>query len=64
MSTVIRILIGIGLFTFGYHIGREVGRLEPIRDELERIRKHSGVTIEGEKAEQTSQTADEASRSA
>jgi hypothetical protein len=51
MSTIIRILIGIGLFTFGYHLGREVGRLEPIRDELSRSRTRRGVTIEGEKVE-------------
>lgn len=50
MSTIFRILIGIGLFTFGYHLGREVGRLEPIREELSRARRR-GVTIDGEKSE-------------
>jgi hypothetical protein len=48
MSTIIRILIGIGLFTFGYHLGREVGRMEPIRDELSRMRGRKGFTIEAE----------------
>jgi hypothetical protein len=49
MSTVIRILIGVGLFTFGYHLGREVGRTEPLREELRRARGRTGITIQGEK---------------
>ena len=52
MSTIIRILIGIGLFTFGYHLGREVGRLEPIREELRRARAgRKGDTIDAEQPE-------------
>lgn len=54
MSTVFRILIGIGLFTFGYRVGREVGRMEPIRDELNRVHGRRGVTIDAEKAEPAS----------
>ena len=46
MSTVIRILIGIGLFTFGFHLGREVGRMEPLVEELERERRRRGITID------------------
>jgi len=54
MSTIIRILIGVGLFTFGYHLGREVGRLEPIREELRRAREgRKGYTIDGEQAGST-----------
>jgi hypothetical protein len=49
MSKVMRVLIGIGLFTFGFHLGREVGRMEPIVDELKRTRRRRGVTIDGEK---------------
>ena len=30
MSTAIRILIGIGLFAFGFQLGRAVGRLDPL----------------------------------
>ena len=51
MSTIVRVFIGIGLFTFGYQLGRAVGRVEHIRDELERAREPQGVTIEGEAAE-------------
>lgn len=51
MSTIFRILIGIGLFAFGYRIGREVGRMEPIREELSRVRRRRGVTIDAQKAE-------------
>jgi len=47
MSTLFRLLIGVGLYSFGYYLGREVGRLEPIRLELERARKRRGLTIEG-----------------
>jgi len=48
MSTVIRLLIGLGLFTFGFHLGREVGRMEPYIDELDQARRRRGVTIDGE----------------
>ena len=52
MSTIIRIFIGIGLFTLGYHVGREVGRLEPIREELRRAREgRKGYTIDAEQTE-------------
>ena len=39
MSTLIRVLCGLGLMALGYYVGREVGRLEPIRDELFRSRR-------------------------
>ncbi len=39
MSTLIRVLCGLGLMALGYYVGREVGRLEPIRDELFRTRR-------------------------
>ena len=51
MSTAIRILIGIGLFTFGFQLGRVVGRLEPITQELRAMRRRQGTVIEGEKAD-------------
>jgi hypothetical protein len=51
MSTAIRILIGIGLFSFGFHLGRAVGRLDPLAEELRAMRRRRGVVIEGEKAE-------------
>jgi hypothetical protein len=51
MSTLIRILIGIGLVTFGYHIGREVARVGPMREELEQMRGRRGETIDAKEAE-------------
>ncbi len=32
---IYRILVGVGLTLLGYYVGREVGRAEPIRKELE-----------------------------
>jgi hypothetical protein len=29
-----RIVAGIGLFALGYYLGKEVGRTEPVREEL------------------------------
>ena len=37
---LLRVILGAGLFAFGYYLGREVGRHEPIREELEQARKH------------------------
>ena len=34
-----RLIIGVGLFTLGYYIGREVGRTEHVRRELEQARQ-------------------------
>ncbi len=39
MASVIRLLIGAGLFALGYYVGREIGRLESIRDEMRRLRE-------------------------
>ena len=35
---LIRLIAGVGLFAFGYYLGKQVGRMEPIRDELARER--------------------------
>ncbi len=39
MASVIRLLVGAGLFALGYYVGREIGRLESIRDEMRRLRE-------------------------
>jgi hypothetical protein len=31
---IVRALVGIGLFTLGYFVGKEMGRAESIRDQL------------------------------
>jgi hypothetical protein len=33
-----RLIVGAGLFALGYFVGREVGRMEPIIQELQRAR--------------------------
>ncbi len=38
-SVIIRILIGLSLFAFGFYLGRELQRTAPIRDELAAKRK-------------------------
>jgi hypothetical protein len=39
MDTVVRIVIGAGLFVFGYLLGREVGRTESIREGLKKAQE-------------------------
>jgi hypothetical protein len=34
----LRLITGVGLLALGYYVGKQVGRMEPIRDELERAR--------------------------
>ena len=36
-----RLVVGVGLFALGYHLGREIGRADPIRDELKRARRQN-----------------------
>ena len=36
---IVRMLTGAALLLLGYYIGREVGRTEPIRKELEEARQ-------------------------
>ena len=33
-----RLITGLGLLALGYYVGKQVGRMEPIRQELERTR--------------------------
>ncbi len=35
---IIRVLLGAGLLALGYYVGREVGRAEPIRKQLDEAR--------------------------
>lgn len=35
---IVRLLLGAGLFAFGYYVGKQVGRTEPIREEMARAR--------------------------
>ena len=39
---LIRMTVGVGLLAFGYYLGREVGRAEPLREELRRAREAAG----------------------
>ena len=39
MAALIRLLMGVGLFALGYYVGREIGRLESIREEMRRLRE-------------------------
>ena len=33
-----RVFVGLGLLALGYYVGREIGRAEPIRNELKDLR--------------------------
>ena len=50
MTSVMRVLIGIGLFTLGFQLGRAVGRTDPIAEEFKRMQGRRGVVIDGELA--------------
>lgn len=41
---LLRLIAGVGLFAFGYYLGREVGRMQPIREELARARARTGAS--------------------
>jgi hypothetical protein len=51
-STVIRVLVGFGLFTLGFQLGRIVGHMDPVAEELRKMRRRQGIVIEGELAEE------------
>ena len=36
---ILRLLVGVGLLALGYYVGREVGRAEPVREELRKARE-------------------------
>mgnify|MGYP006953454097 CR=1 FL=1 len=54
MSGVMRVLVGIGLFTLGFQLGRAVGRTDPLAEEFKRMRQRRGVVIDGELVDQES----------
>lgn len=40
---LMRVITAIGLFAFGYYIGKQVGRMEPVNEELSQTR-HARTT--------------------
>ena len=52
---IARVFIGIGLLLLGYCVGKEVGRMEPIREELRKAREKK----EEETSTQQKSTVDE-----
>ncbi|MEA3292094.1 MAG: hypothetical protein U9Q71_07325 [Pseudomonadota bacterium] len=48
---LLRLIMGTGLIAFGYYMGREVGRTEPIREELKRVRENGEIEAPHEKDE-------------
>ena len=53
---IVRLFLGAGLFALGYYLGREVGRSEPVREELRRAREGA----DGEEARRAGAAAPEA----
>ena len=35
---LLRLIASVGLVAIGYYVGRQVGRMEPVREELARVR--------------------------
>jgi len=48
MTSIVRVLLGISLFTLGFQLGRAVGRTDPIAEELKRMKRRQGIVINGE----------------
>ena len=49
MATVVRMRLGVGLFTLGYYMGREIGRLDSLREEMRRLRNavdRAGIPVD------------------
>lgn len=40
---LLRLVVGAGIFALGYYVGREVGRMEPIIEEL--AKAHDGKRV-------------------
>lgn len=48
MAAVVRLLLGAGLFALGYYVGREIGRLESLREEMYELRDavdRAGISV-------------------
>ena len=46
---VFRVFVSVGLLALGYYVGREIGRGEPIRKDLEKLRdeeRRKAVAVE------------------
>ena len=43
-ATILRLLLGLGLFALGYYVGREIGRLESLREEMRKAREEADHT--------------------
>lgn len=40
---LLRLLTGAGLLALGYYVGKQVGQMEPIREDLKRFRDGDGA---------------------
>ena len=48
MAAAVRLLLGAGLFALGYYVGREIGRIESVREEMRRLREavdRAGISV-------------------
>ncbi|MCP3868780.1 MAG: hypothetical protein GY703_11920 [Gammaproteobacteria bacterium] len=45
---VTRLILGAVIFVVGYRLGRTIGRIEPLRDELAQIRKKKKLNTKHE----------------
>jgi hypothetical protein len=59
---LLRLIAGIGLVAFGYYIGRQVGRMEPIREELQRAREAQAEDTDSDRKQATAEAPDRSTR--
>jgi len=45
---IYRMVVNVGLFALGYYLGREVGRTEGAREQMQQARERSGSVYLGE----------------
>ena len=43
---LLRLITGAGLLALGYYVGKQVGRMDPIREDLERLRDERSADTE------------------
>lgn len=53
---LLRLILGTGMLAFGYYLGREVARTEPLREELKRARENGETKALHESDEESGKT--------
>lgn len=55
----LRLITGAGLLALGYYVGKQVGQMQPVRDELKRAREDAAGSPAPDEAEVSTDRAPE-----